>query len=49
MEKGYELEEFCKDVNKVKENRQVLLGRLEVFMRSVKQVTNVRKVLQRGK
>ena len=49
MEKGYELEEFCKDVNKVKETRQVLLGRLEVFMRSVKQVTNVRKVLQRGK
>ena len=48
-EKGCELEVFCRDVNKVTEIRQVLLGRLEVFMRSLKQDMNVRKALQRYK
>jgi hypothetical protein len=41
---GYELEGSCTDVNKGTEIRQVLVGRLEVFMWSVEQVTNVRDV-----
>jgi len=49
IEMGYELKGFCRDVNKVTETRQFLLGRLEVFMRSAEQVTSVRKALQRCK
>jgi len=43
IEMGYELEGFCRDVNKVRETGQFLLCRLEVFVRSVEDATNVRK------